>query len=47
LIPVLEALSKVDDVRMFIRRFVYDNTIDYDRAMQVLEKVIKQPVAVN
>ena len=42
LIPLLEALAQVDDVRLFIRRFVYDNQIDFPRAMDILNKKKKK-----
>lgn len=37
LIPLLEALAEVDDVRKYIPKFVtIDNRIDFQRASQVL-----------
>ena len=36
LIPLLIELSKVDDVRDSIPRFVQNNQVDFDRAMKIL-----------
>ena len=38
LMPVLEGLAKVDDVRDYLRELVIDNIIDYDEAIKMIEK---------
>lgn len=37
-LPMLEALSRVDDVRHYIRRFCYDNSVDLFKAHEVLSR---------
>ena len=36
LIPILDFLSQVDDVREFIRKFVYNNEINFSKAMYII-----------
>lgn len=38
MIPILEFLHNVDDVRPFLKRIVKNNTINYPKAMEALRK---------